>query len=319
MSRVNITEKINKLNSLFEKYNQQLRILEWFIPKGKSGKSGYILLNNGQKLYGNDRMTFNRRMSSPNEFWAKNADRYFTDFDALYRKHRQEVASIGGKLAWEKSGDRIRESMKGRPSSCKGRPSPLRGRKLSEETKRKISIANSGKNNGMYGRKMSEEEKKRKSEHMKRLIREGKFTPNTNNRLVHYDSVYDGKRFRSSWEAIFYATHPTYEYEKLRLPYELDDDTHIYIVDFISEVEKMVVEVRPFELSKDFKTLAKLHALKEWCVKNDYVFRIYTQNDVLADLPKADLSKFDETTQKRLLATKPIEEIYDEDGFDFYI
>ena len=319
MRKTDMTEKVNKLNSLFEKYNQQLRIVEWFIPSGSAKELGYILLNNGIKLTGKERAKFNSRMSKDHELWVKNADRYFTEYDALSKEIKRWVCSIGGKLAWEKAGDKIRESMKGRPSPCKGRPSPLRGRKLSEETKRKISIANSGVNNGMYGHKMSEEDKKKKSDYMKQLIQEGKFTPNTNNRLVHYDSVYDGQRFRSSWEALFYATHPNYEYEKLRILYEWDDGTHVYIVDFISKTEKMVVEVRPFEMTRDAKTLTKLRALRDWCMENDYVFRIYTQNDVLNDLSKADLTKFDDITRKRLLATKPKKEEYDEDGFDFYL
>lgn len=319
MRKTDMTEKVNKLNSLFEKYNQQLRIVEWFIPSGRTKELGYILLNNGIKLTGKERATFNSRMSKDHELWVKNADRYFTENDAVSKEIKRWVCSLGGKMAWEKAGDKIRESMKGRPSPCKGRPSPLRGRKLSEETKRKISIANSGVNNGMYGRKMSEEEKKKKSDYIKRLIQEGKFTPNTNNRLVHYDSVYDGKRFRSSWEALFYATHPNYEYEKLRILYEWEDGNHVYIVDFISKTEKMVVEVRPFEMTRDARTVTKLGALRDWCMENDYVFRIYTQNDVLNDLSKADLTKFDDITRKRLLATKPIKEEYSEDGFDFYL
>ena len=50
MRKTDMTEKVNKLNSLFEKYNQQLRIVEWFIPSGSAKELGYILLKKEYRL-----------------------------------------------------------------------------------------------------------------------------------------------------------------------------------------------------------------------------------------------------------------------------
>ena len=53
---------------------------------------------------------------------------------------------------------------------AKGKPAYNKGKPVSEETKRKISIAISGKNNGMYGRKQSKEGRARISEANRRRI-----------------------------------------------------------------------------------------------------------------------------------------------------
>lgn len=53
---------------------------------------------------------------------------------------------------------------------AKGKPAYNKGKPVSEETKRKISIAISGKNNGMYGRKQSKEGRARISEANKRRV-----------------------------------------------------------------------------------------------------------------------------------------------------
>lgn len=148
----------------------------------------------------------------------------------------------------------------------------------SEEKKKKISIANSGENNGMYGHVHSEEEKENKSIKMKNLIAEGKFTPNIHNSLTHYQFVYKNKKFRSSWEAAFFSLNQHLLYEKHRISYfdSSKQKDRIYITDFTDEELKIIYEIKPSV--NEQKNKDKLSAGKKWCVDNNYNFVIINED-----------------------------------------
>ena len=76
---------------------------------------------------------------------------------------------------------------------------------------KKVSEQRTGSGNPMFGKHRSEEYKKNASEVMKENIRSGKFTPNVQNSRTHWQVIYRGKRFRSSWEAAWFALNSHYE------------------------------------------------------------------------------------------------------------
>ena len=60
--------------------------------------------------------------------------------------------------------------------------------------------------------------KLQQSNKMKRKILDGSFTPNINNTRTTWDATFDGKKFRSSWEAAFFAIYDgKLEFEKIRI------------------------------------------------------------------------------------------------------
>ncbi len=63
---------------------------------------------------------------------------------------------------------------------------------------------------------------------MKKKILNGDFTPAVTNSWGKTRCYVNGLPFRSSWEAIFHILHPTYNYENIRIPYELHKTNRIY-------------------------------------------------------------------------------------------
>lgn len=138
------------------------------------------------------------------------------------------------------------------------------------------------------------------SARVKQAILEGRFTPNSNNRNTHWDVYFSGKKFRSSWEAVFYAINPEFEYETLRIPYYFNGKERIYIVDFCNHITKHAVEVKPKELLGSPEMQAKLSALKKWATDNDYTVEVFTQDSLIENISRVDLTQFDYKTQKKL-------------------
>ena len=135
---------------------------------------------------------------------------------------------------------------------------------------------------------MSEEAKIKMAEKvstsMKLAIKEGRFTPKTENRLYRTTSklIYNNKSYRSSWELGFQLLYPEFNHEKFRLEYflETENTNKIYIVDFINYDTKEVVEVKPLNLFNQDKNIIKEKALIEWCKLNGYTYKRFTDIDM---------------------------------------
>lgn len=125
-------------------------------------------------------------------------------------------------------------------------------------------------NNPMSGTVMSDDAKLHLSNVMKQKILDGTFTPKSNNRNTHWDSVYNDRKYRSSWEALFHSNYECYEYETLRINYTFNGNIRVYIVDFVCHKDRIAVEVKPKDLLNDDNTIAKIKALREWCNCNNY-------------------------------------------------
>jgi hypothetical protein len=139
------------------------------------------------------------------------------------------------------------------------------------------SIRHTGCGNPMYGSIMSEDEKQRKSKLIKSRIKDGIWTPHIHNSRTHWNCSYNGKTFRSSWEAIYASIHPDFEYETVRIEYEFNGINSVYIVDFIDTINKVLIEIKPNEHLTDPKVVAKIKAAREWGIINGYNFEIVSQ------------------------------------------
>ena len=283
-------QMIETLNCKLQEYEQTTRVIEL--------GSTYIVLDNGCKLEHNERLKFIRRIfNKKTNLWVKNIDSILSG-DITVQAIKSKLASNGGFAVQKQHKDKIKQNLNTGLPWNKGLTN-LPGRPLSDESKLKISIANSGDKNGMFGVKMSDEKKKEKSELMKQLILNGKFTPNSNNRNTHWTSEFDGKKYRSSWEALYQYINPIAKYETLRIEYELNDIIQIYIVDFIDEVNRVLVEVKPKQLCSGDKFEAKMKALTNWANENLYTILMVDKDWILSQSIYIDYSRFDlQTSQK---------------------
>lgn len=125
----------------------------------------------------------------------------------------------------------------------------------------------------------TKEFKLKQSERMKKLIKEGKFTPQITNSWTNSRHDFGfRKRFRSSWEAYFYVFHKNrnidLEFEKIRIPYYNSEQKRerIYLVDFYDPISKKLYEIKP-DSERGYQTFKdKDKALKEYCLKNNLKF-----------------------------------------------
>jgi hypothetical protein len=312
---------LNELNFILQRHKQKLRILNYL--------SDEIQLSNGTVLCGlNKKKCVKRLKVELHSLWRDNFDIVYGSDKELSEGKIKEIkrygSAKGGISVQEKYGDVIKKNnltaagwSKGidhnsyvKKDGTKWKPNPNKGltKDTSETIRVKYSEGRMGYKNPMFGVEHTEEYKKEQSDRMKTKILSGEFTPNTNNRLTHYEVVFNNKKWRSSWEAVFHYLYPEYEYEKLRIPYEFNGEKYIYIVDFVDHNNKIAVEVKPIELFKDAKTSAKFAALELWCKENGYIAKKFTQNEIYFCKDKIEVSLFDENTQKKILGLLKIYE-----------
>ena len=279
-------------NSILQEYNQNLRIV--------SCNKNLIELNNGIILTDKKYIQkFRSRLRRKNKEWKEKVDEWILD-ENIAQDIKNHSCSFGGQRVWEIHRDKLYKYASQRQPWNKGMKGRYHQRPMTEEGRKNHSLCKIGEKNGMYGRKHTEECKKKSSEYIKSLIKDGLFTPNTNNRNTHFNVEYNGCKYRSSWELLFHYNNPSSEYEKLRIPYTLDNKEHIYIVDFIDNVNKCVIEIKPSTLLQDEKSQVKITALKEWCQIHDYKLCILCENEIKELRDKTDLSVFDEDVRRKL-------------------
>ena len=289
-------------NKIKEKYNNILKEKQQSIYI-EFLDSNIIKFSNNKTFSNKDRKTWMNRIRRDNMMVEK-FDMLINDVINLHDL-KKEICSMGGKHCWELKRDIISSKLKGRIPWNKGIPkelNPLYGKKISDETKLKISEKNSGKNNGMYGKRMNEEQKKKHSQLMRNKILDGTFTPNTNNRNTHWDSSLDEIKYRSSWEALYKFFNPNSIYEKLRIKYSYNDEEKIYIVDFVDEINKLAIEIKPKNILKTEKSKIKIKFLREWCKENGYEIIIVDENWLIKNINfnEVDYNRFDIKTQEKI-------------------
>lgn len=289
--KISYEKWVEILNAKLVEYNQQTRVVE-------IGQY-YLILDNGVILRDKDFIKFKKRiMNKVTTCWVCNIDNLLTG-KINESVIKSELASAGGKKCQQLHGDKIKKALSNQIPWNKGLKG-LPGKPHTAKTREKIGLKNSGKGNGMYGHKMSAAEKKHRSDTMRKLILEGKFTPNSNNRNTHWESFYRGKSYRSSWEALYQYYDNTAVYEECRISYEFEGKQRIYIVDFVNHESKLLIEVKPRELCNDAKFIAKMKALESWANKTNYTILIADQNWFFDNVNITDYSQFDELTTTKL-------------------
>lgn len=104
---------------------------------------------------------------------------------------------------------------------------------------------------------------------MKNSILQGKFTPCVTNSWCRSKIIYKDKKFRSSWEALFYLLNEELEYETIRIPYFSNTNKQrIYIVDFFDKKTNTLFEVKPKSLKNKENNIVKEKAAQIYANKN---------------------------------------------------
>jgi len=287
---------IDELNESLKKNNQETRVIKY--------SSDTISLANGTILNDKEQSRFVKRVkNTKTNLWVKQIDNLLSG-KITEKEIKSKLASIGGNSVQKKYGHIIKQNLNtGKPwnAGTKGQRIGTLGPR-DQKVKDKISEKNSGAGNGMYGIRMSDDSKKMRSNLMKKKILFGEFTPNSNNRNTHWDSTFNGEKYRSSWEALYQYINQTADYEKLRIEYTFNGDTKIYIVDFVDHINKQVIEVKPKELCTGKKFQAKLSALSKWATAHNYTITIVDKQWLQSQLVEIDYTKFDDNTAKKIKA-----------------
>ena len=242
-------------------------------------------------------------MNKKTNLWVSNIDKLING-TITESEIKSELASIGGKSVQKKYGSIIKRNLNTGTSwnaGTKGQNIGTLGPRP-QTVKDKISKKNSGPFNGMYGTTMSDLDKKKRSDTMKNKILLGEFTPNSNNRNTHWNSTFNGKKYRSSWEALYQCINQSAEYEKLRIEYIFNGVTKIYIVDFIDHTNKQLIEVKPRELCTGEKFQSKMLALSKWGKTHNYNIIIVDKQWLQSQLVEIDYTKFDDNTAQKIKA-----------------
>lgn len=294
----------NKHNDILITYNQYVRVVEY--------QSRMILLSNGVVVNGKkDVAIFNRRIKKA---------QYVSNFDKIYdtndderqnilKELKSNACKLGGIRCQELHKDKIKDNLNDGTPWNKGISTNIEPwnkglTKNDDDRLLKLSIDRKGEGNPMFGVVLSEETKKKQSDSIKQTIKNGDFTPNIHNSHTHWQVEYNGRKYRSSWEAFFHHFNQEYEYETLRIPYNLDGKDRIYIVDFINHNTKHVVELKPRCKVNGKTELVKEESLSIWCDIHGYTYTTITEDYILDNLCRLDDGVFDKETTRKLNETR---------------
>jgi len=272
-SKRSVAISVESINEKLNGYN--LRVVSYLVQT--------LELSNGLVLYDNDVKYFLRKLKAQD--W--NMDIAYNIDEKIRKEYSRKRKSDNGKARAARtqklfdSGKAVRFG--GKPHRYKKGErtgiSPWNKGKTKETDERLLanSVNRIGSGNPMFGKKQSAENKQKASNRMKADILSGKFTPNTKNSRTHRTARYKDKSFRSSWEAAWWCLNQNYEFEKIRIPYELDGKRHIYIVDFYNASTNILVEVKPKEHQSSKKFIATKNAALEWCDQNNGTYLLIDQ------------------------------------------
>lgn len=303
-AKADVMKYIEKLNLILKEHTD-IQIVEMH--------GNTVLLSNGRTLCTESEVRkFKRRVSTKNIAYLCRFDELYSDdlesSNFAEKEIKQDLCRKGGIAVQQKHRDQIRKNLntgvpwnKGTAGNYPHTPWSKGLSKDTNSTLKKISEERTGAGNPMYGKTQPLHTKQLKSQIMKEKIFNGEFTPNTNNRNTHWESVYKGKKYRSSWEALCQHLYPNAEYESLRIKYRYKNTMLVYIVDFVDHNAKTVIEVKPKEFQCGEKYKCKISALKEWCLSNGYQIKIFDQSGITGyRLTSDDEKYFDANTVRKL-------------------
>lgn len=292
----------DKLNLLLEENGQDIRVCDYTPTK--------IVLSNGVIINNrNDVILFNRRSKKRN---------YIKKFDQIYstdggcdvlKQLRSDASKKGGIRCQEVHGDKIRDNLNTGTPWNKDIQTGIEPwnkglTKDNDDRLLKISCDRTGEGNPRFGIISTQETKGKQSDSMKKLIVDGDFTPNIHNSHTHWQVEYNNQKYRSSWEAFFHHFNQEYEYETLRIPYNIEGKDKIYIVDFVNHDTKHVVELKPMCRVNGKVEQSKEECLIEWCYLNEYTYDTLTEEYITDNIHRLGDNVFDEETTRKLHETR---------------
>lgn len=292
----------NNLNKVLKNYNQNLRILRYNCNLVKFN-NGFVLTDKKiiKRMY--------RRLYFNYNHFIKRADELYISIESekrISKEIRKKRSSKGGKVVQKLYGEKIwKENLNNKEPWNKGTKGLTAGwnkglTKNNDERLKKLSESRKGKGNPMWGRTHTDIYKKNSSDYMKKLIKDGKFTPNIHNSNTHWQSKVGNQKYRSSWEAAYHLLNPKCNYETVRIPYKINGKERIYIVDFEDKDDKKLIEIKP-STHKDSSIMKnKKKSADEWCRKNGYTFEILTEKYILNNFQKIDMKKLDRNSRRNL-------------------
>lgn len=274
---------VESYNSKFTQHQLTVRIVSW--------TREVIKLNTNVSLEGTERRKFQSRSKS--KMILPHFDVIYSIADSSVRDGEVQAiqaahASKTNKQHWNSLPDDEREVRVNRMRQIQKLSPPYNQRKPryqwnlgktkdTDDRLLQMSISRKGAGNPMFGRFMSEDEKRRKSELIKSRILTGEWTPHVHNSRTHWQCIYNDRKYRSSWEAMYAYLNPTDEYEKIRVQYEFEGKRKIYIVDFVNHATKTLTEIKPQTHMESAQFLQKQSAARDWCSSSGYVYRVLTE------------------------------------------
>lgn len=120
---------------------------------------------------------------------------------------------------------------------------------------------------------------------MRNKIMNGEFTPNITNSWTHWDAYIDLnngsiKKFRSSWEAIFWLSNSHLSYETIRIPYiNSSGVTKVYIADFYDSQTNTIYELKP--KCNWLSSNQKMQQIIKYCLEKSIKFIWINEDNLL--------------------------------------
>jgi hypothetical protein len=269
-----------------------------------------VILSNGFTL--SDKNSVARFTSRLKQGW--NIDLAYHEDEivrlAYIKTHKSELARKGG-ISCQAMNPHIREIATKNLATARDNGSNLaylkkRGqwnKGLTKETDSRIlaiSARATGSGNPMFGTKHSEEYKATQSKTMKENIKSGKFTPSIKNSKTHWQVEFDGKKFRSSWEAAWSALHPSHLYEQIRISYWVANVEKIYIVDFYDPAVNTLIEIKPVEHTYSEQFKAKKLWAEKWALENNGYYKVITQEYFKDNMPALLLTNLPDDVKMKI-------------------
>jgi hypothetical protein len=167
---------------------------------------------------------------------------------------------------------------------------------VGQETLKRVGVINSIKmklfNQTDKGKQNIKDRAYKTSESLRKKISNGEFTPCITNSRTHWDAkivVGDNiiRRFRSSWEAVFWNSNKHLEFETLRIPWvDLNNKVHSYIVDFYDKDKNIIYEVKPKNTwaAQD----VKMQQIIQYCLENKIEFIWINEDNILSFINEVD-------------------------------
>lgn len=304
-----------EMNDILSSFNNTILISVY--------QQGYLKLTNGMEFFWPTREYFLtlQRIKSPTFQSDGVFDDVYANNDEVTRRRiikqiKNKNTSVIYKKRYQESSDGFKINKKQHmvkikqqynedvANGIKNRPERKRYNKQTNEKVRqyaeRLSIARQGAGNPMWGKHCSEHNKRIKSELIKLRILQGIWTPHVHNSRTHSRVIYNGRKYRSTWEALFQQLNEDYHYEQLRIPYIFENTYSIYIVDFISSDRSICVEIKPSTMHNDAKVTAKRTALLEFCEIEQIKYVEIDETYFIDNYAKFDFTKIAGVTRQKM-------------------